>query len=70
MQLKCPECGLSKARECLSWRLETCPECSRDGQEVYLEATGRAASGLPSAADLAPAVQRFLEPPQGPSPQH
>ena len=63
MQLKCPECGLSKARDALSWRLETCPACSRDGHDVYLTAAGRTESGLPSPRDLAPAVQRFLESP-------
>ena len=64
MQLKCPECGSTKTREALSWRLETCTACSRDGHEVYMESAGRRESGLPSPSDLAPVVQRFLEPPR------
>ncbi len=64
MQVKCPECGLTKTREALSWRLETCPECSRDGLDVYLTGAGRKASDRPSASDLAPVVRRFLEPTQ------
>ena len=70
MQLKCPECGLTKAREFLSWRLETCPSCSRDGHEVYLDGEGRSAARLPTPNDLAPVAQRFLEHPHGPTPQH
>jgi hypothetical protein len=67
MQLKCPECGLTKARECLSWRLETCPSCSEDGHSVYLTDASRTGSERPSPSDLAPVVQRFLE---GPRAQH
>lgn len=69
MQLTCPECGLTKAREKLSWRLETCPECSRDGNEVYL-GVDKPYAGLPAPAELSPLVRRFLERGSGPSPQH
>jgi hypothetical protein len=60
MQLKCPECGLTKAREALSWRLETCPDCGRDDREVYLVNPDAPDPAPKAATDLSPLVQRFL----------
>jgi hypothetical protein len=68
MKLKCPECGLTKARECLSWRLETCPACGEEGHEVYLTDASPTAGRAPT--ELAPMVRRFLEAPRGTAPQH
>ena len=60
MQLTCPDCGLTKAREALSWRLETCPDCRNEGREVYLVNPEAPVSATKPAADLSPLVQRFL----------
>jgi hypothetical protein len=70
MQLTCPECGTTKTREALSWRLETCPACAEDGHEVYLVTPKRAAAAVPAPTELSSVVQRFLGTPGGATPQH
>ncbi len=69
MQLTCPECGTTKTREALSWRLETCPTCKEEGREVYLVDSKRATA--PPASELSTVVQQFLGAPGGgPTAQH
>jgi hypothetical protein len=70
MQITCPECGTSKTREALSWRLEICPACNERGNEVYLVVPEDPAVAAPPARELSNVVQRFLGTPGGPTPQH
>jgi hypothetical protein len=63
MQLICPECGTTKTREALSWRLETCPTCAENGQEVYLAGPKRSSARVPRPTELSSVVKRFLSVP-------
>jgi hypothetical protein len=37
MQMVCPECNSTQTFEQLPMQLQTCPECSQDGTDTYLE---------------------------------
>jgi hypothetical protein len=68
MQLICPECGTTKTREALSWRLETCPACAEDGNQVYLVGSKRRAAAVPPPTELSTVVKQFLGSPGGATP--
>ena len=36
MNMVCPECGLSQSYAKLPMRLQTCPDCGRNGTDHYL----------------------------------
>ena len=36
MNMVCPECGLSQSYATLPMRLQTCPDCGRNGTDHYL----------------------------------
>jgi hypothetical protein len=36
MQLSCPICDFVESRAHRAWRLELCPNCQRQGRQVYL----------------------------------